>query len=195
MIEKVEAKGELGGAVAVGHEAEVADARETIGQRMKKEAADELVGSELHDLCRAGVAVVFPGEGDMLLVEGDDPAVGDCDAMGIAAEIGENLCGTAKWSLGVDDPADASHGDEVSCEGSRLDQGCEIAEEVQSAGVEGRGQTFEEQAPEQPGEWFNGQEKVRSAGDPARPIRRGTAARHDAVDVGMMRQRLPPCVQ
>jgi hypothetical protein len=44
MIEKVEAKGELGGAVAVGHEAEVADAMETIGQRMKKEAADVASG-------------------------------------------------------------------------------------------------------------------------------------------------------
>jgi hypothetical protein len=41
----------------------------------------------------------------MILVEGDEPAVGDCDAMGIAAEIGENLCGTAKGSLGVDDPS------------------------------------------------------------------------------------------
>jgi len=38
------AKGKLGGAVAVGHEAEVADAVEPVGQRMKKEAANELVG-------------------------------------------------------------------------------------------------------------------------------------------------------
>jgi len=195
MIEKGEAKSELGGTVAVGHEAEVADAMEAIGQRVKQEAADKLVGFELHDLCRAVLAVVLPGEGDMILVEGDEPAVGDCDAMGIAAEIGENLCGTAKGSLGVDDPADAPPGDEVYGEGSRLDQECKIAEEVQGAGVKGRAQTFQEQASEQPGEWFDGQEKIRSAGDPARPIGRETAARHDAVDVGMMRQRLPPCVQ
>jgi hypothetical protein len=83
----------------------------------------------------------------------------------------------------------------VCGEGSRLDQECKIAEEVQGAGVKGRAQTFQEQASEQPGEWFDGQEKIRSAGDPARPIGRETAARHDAVDVGMMRQRLPPCVQ
>ena len=50
MIEKGAAKGELGGAMAVGHEAEVADAVETVGQRMKQEAANELVGLELHDL-------------------------------------------------------------------------------------------------------------------------------------------------
>ena len=103
MIEKGEAKSELGGAVAIGHEAEVTDAMEAIGQRVKKEAADELVGFELHDLCRAILAVILPGEGDMILVEGDEPAVGDCDTMGIAAEIGENLGRTAKGSLGIDD--------------------------------------------------------------------------------------------
>ena len=60
MIEKFAAKGELGSAVAVGHEAEVADAVETVGQRMKQEAANELVGLELHDLCRAVLAIVLP---------------------------------------------------------------------------------------------------------------------------------------
>src|SRR6476659_2746137 len=48
-IEKFAAKGEFGSAMAVGHEAEVADAMEAIGQRVKKEAADELVGLERHD--------------------------------------------------------------------------------------------------------------------------------------------------
>ena len=59
-IEKFAAKGELGSAMAVGHEAEVADAVETVGQRMKQEAANELVGLELHDLCRAVLAIVLP---------------------------------------------------------------------------------------------------------------------------------------
>jgi len=82
------AKGKLGGAVAVGHEAEVADAVEPVGQRMKKEAANELVGPELHDFCCAVLAIVLPGKGDMIVVESDEPAVGDRNAMGVAAEIG-----------------------------------------------------------------------------------------------------------
>ena len=82
----------------------------------------------------------------MILVEGDEPAVGDGDAMGVAAEIGQHLRGPAEGPLGVDDPVDAPHGVEVGCEGSRLGQSCEIAEEAQGAGVEGGGQTFEEQA-------------------------------------------------
>jgi hypothetical protein len=106
MIEKFAAKGELGSAMAVGHEAEVADAVETVGQHMKQEAANELVGLELHDLCRAVLAIVFPREGDMIVVECDEPAVGDRDAMGVAAEIGQDLCGSAEGPLGVNNPSD-----------------------------------------------------------------------------------------
>ena len=47
----------------------------------------------------------------------------------------------------------------------------------------------------QPGKRFDGQEEVWSAGDPARAIGREAATRHDAVDVGMMRQRLSPGVE
>lgn len=72
-IEKFAAEGEFGGAVAVGHEAEMADAVETIGQRMKKEAANELVGLEPHDLCGAVLAIVLPVEGDVVVVEVDEP--------------------------------------------------------------------------------------------------------------------------
>src|SRR5271170_6716376 len=60
MIEKGAAKGELGGAMAVGHEAKMADTMEAVGQRVKQEAADELVWLELHDFCRAVLAVVLP---------------------------------------------------------------------------------------------------------------------------------------
>ena len=151
MIEKFAAKGELGGAMAVGHEAEMADAMEAVGQRMKQEAADELVGLELHDLCRAVLAVVLPGEGDMIVVEGDEPAVGDRDAMGVAAEIGQDLCGSAEGPLGVNNPVDASHGVEVSREGAELGQRSEIAEEAQGAGVEGGRQTFEKKSSERAG--------------------------------------------
>jgi len=127
MIEKGAAKGELGGAMAVGHKTEVADAVEAVGQRVKKEAANELVGLELHDLCRAVLAVILPGEGDMILAEGDEPAVGDRDPMGIAAEISQDLGRPAERLLGVDDPIDAPRRSDAGGEGSGLGQGGEIA--------------------------------------------------------------------
>ncbi len=182
-IEKFTAEGEFGSAMAVGHEAEVAGAMEAIGQRVKKEAPDELVGLEPHDLCRAVLAVVLPGKGDVILIEGDEPAVGYCKAIGTEAEIGQHLRGAAERPFGIDDPADAPLGDEVSCERSRLGQGCEIAKEVQGAGFEGGGQTFEEQASEQPGERSAASEPA-AAGRPAARLS-GGALKDDTVPNGM----------
>src|SRR5229473_2194999 len=149
--------------MAVGHKAEVADAVKTVGQRVKKEAANELVGLELQYLCRAVLAVILPREGNMIVVEGDEPAVGDRDPMGVAAEISQDLGRPAERLLGVDDPIEAPR---------RSD-----------AGGEGSCQALKESASEQLGEWFDGQEKVRSASDPARAVRQETAAWHDAVHV------------
>ena len=44
-------------------------------------------------------AVILPPEGDALLVERDEPAVGDGDAVGVAGEIGEHRLGPAKGRL------------------------------------------------------------------------------------------------
>ncbi len=172
MIKNGAAKGELGSAMAVGHEAEMADAVETVGQRVNKEAANELLGLELHDFCRAVLTVILPGEGDMIVVESNEPAVGNRDAMGVAAEIGQDLCGSAEGPLGVNNPVDASHGFDATRESVGPGQRRKIAEETQGAGVEGRGQMFEKKPAKEPGQRFDGQEEVRSAGDPARPIRR-----------------------
>jgi hypothetical protein len=42
----------------------------------------------------------------MIAGECDEPAVGDRDAMGVAAEIGQDLCGSAEGPLGVNNPCD-----------------------------------------------------------------------------------------
>ena len=51
-------------------------------------------------------AVVLPLEGDAALIEGDESAVGDGDAMGVSGEVGEHGFGSSEWSLGIDDPVD-----------------------------------------------------------------------------------------
>ena len=152
MIEKFAAKGELGSAMAVGQEAEVADAVEAVGQRWSRKRRMNSSGVEPHDLCRAVLAIVLPGEGDMIVVECDEPAVGDGDAMGVAAEIGQDLCGSAEGPLGVNDPVDASHGLDATSESGEFGKRCEIAEEAQGAGVEGRDQAFEKKPAKEPGQ-------------------------------------------
>ena len=62
--------------MAVGEEANVADAVEAVGQGVQEEAPDELVRGEPHELGGAFLAIVLPGEGDVILVAGDEPAIG-----------------------------------------------------------------------------------------------------------------------
>ena len=82
---------DAGGPIAVGQEAIVTDAVKPVGQHMDQEAADELVGIERHQLVASvGLGpIILPFEGHALAVDGDEPAVGDGDAMGVAGQVGE----------------------------------------------------------------------------------------------------------
>ena len=73
----------------------------------------------------------------MVVFAGLDAAVGDGDAMGVAAEIGENLRGSAERLLGVDDPVEATHGGQMRGESGWVSQIGEIAEESEAVPVEG----------------------------------------------------------
>ena len=59
--QKRSAQSQSGGAVSIGHEAEVSNAMEALRQGVQQEATKELVGRQLHDLCRVVVSVIFPG--------------------------------------------------------------------------------------------------------------------------------------
>jgi hypothetical protein len=94
------------GARAFGEQAVMADAVEAFWQHVDEEAADELVGGERHGLVSLAAldAVILPLEGDALLVEGDQAAVGDGNAVGVTRQIGQHRLGSAEWPLCVDDP-------------------------------------------------------------------------------------------
>ena len=105
-IEQSLTERELVGAVAVGEEAIVANAMEAVRQYVEQEASHELAGAEAHDfaLATAALAIVLPAETDMGLVEIDQAAVGDGDAMRVAREIGQDLLGAGEGFFGIDDP-------------------------------------------------------------------------------------------
>jgi len=92
---------EFGGAVAVGQEAVIADALQAGRRHVLEEEADELVGGDGHDFGFACVAIVFPLEGNPAVFEGQQTAVGEGDAMGVAAEILQRVLGPAEGGLGI----------------------------------------------------------------------------------------------
>ena len=69
------------------------DATKPAWQHVQQEAADELVDGEPHDArpLPAVMPVVLVAEGDAGFVEGEQPAVGDGDAVGVAREVGARL--------------------------------------------------------------------------------------------------------
>jgi hypothetical protein len=63
------------------------------------------------------VGIILPAEGDLVVLEGDEAMVGDGDAMGVAAEIAEDVMGTAERGFGIDDPIVTEQGTQESVEG------------------------------------------------------------------------------
>ncbi len=68
---------------------------------MKQEAAQELMSGNGHDLLLAAVSIVSPAEGDAIVFEGNEPMVGNGDAMGVAGQVVENMLGAAEGWLSV----------------------------------------------------------------------------------------------
>lgn len=77
---------------------------------MQQEAAHELRYGEGHPFVMATAlgAVVLELEGDRVLVEGDEAAVGDGHAMRVARQIGEDDLGSGAGALGIDHPVDGA---------------------------------------------------------------------------------------
>ena len=58
---------------------------------MEQEASQELIHRESHEPLFVAVRGIAPAEGDVAMGEGDEPGVGDGDAMGVGAEIAQDM--------------------------------------------------------------------------------------------------------
>ena len=127
---------DIGLAGGAGEQPVVTDAVEALGQDVEQEAPDELVGREGHRTKpRPSVAaVVLVAKGDATLVESEQAAVRDGDAVGVAGEIGEHRLGPgAGWWLGVEEPSLPPERGKMCGKGLPATQAFELAEERQPA--------------------------------------------------------------
>ena len=88
----------------IGLNAEVADPDESMGQNVEQESAYEVGGGEAELLAEIAVSAVAVAEGHAAVFESHQSFVADCDAMGVAAQVGEHLCWPSHGSLVVHDP-------------------------------------------------------------------------------------------
>lgn len=152
MSEKKPAKTDPVAAVAIGEKAEVAHAVEAGGKDMKEKSADELVRMKAHNLLTVTTIapIVLPSEGDMAVIDLNEAAVGDGDAVCISAEIGKHLVRAAEWRLCLDDPFDAARTCEVAGEGLVIVEIRQLVEETEFAASKGILESGQKESPEQP---------------------------------------------
>lgn len=191
-IEQASAQIQLQLPMAIGKQAVMTNAVKAVGNGVKQKTADKLVGIEGHHLLGAARSIILPTEGNLVVIDPDEAGIGDGDAMGVAAEIGQHLFGSGKWRLGIDHPVDATCCFKGSIEGDRIGQTGDVAEELKLAQVVGLLQLFKKQSAEQPRQNPHRQEEFWPAGNPAGLIGRQSAARHDAMDMRVVVQVLAP---
>ena len=88
----------------------MADAHEAWGEHMEQEAAQELLHRQGHQALLVAVGGVSPAEGNLVVLQADQTVIGDGDAMGVGAQVVENILGTVERRLAVDHPLAAEQG-------------------------------------------------------------------------------------
>ena len=118
-----------------GFQSVVTDAVEALRQNVDEEAADELAGGQRHDLLALATigTIVLPSEGNAVVADCDQSAVGDGDAVGIARQIGQHGLRPTERALGTDDPLGPTQRCQIRHERLRVGEGGMIAEELQTA--------------------------------------------------------------
>lgn len=97
---------ELVRTVPIRKQAVVANPVEPIWEDVQQEATDELASGQPHDFAsrRTVLSVIPPAEADMVIVEIEETAIANGNAMRVASEIRENLRRAGERTLGIDDP-------------------------------------------------------------------------------------------
>ena len=151
-------------AEAVGQQAVAADAHETFWQHVQEKAAEEVHGIKGHDALFAAVGIVAPAEADALAIEGGDAVVGDGHAVGVAAEVAQDMFGAAEGRLGVDVPVLVAKLLDQLIKHRRITEGSGRASEVESSLAVELAEAGEELVAEHGAQNGNRQQEHRMAG-------------------------------
>ena len=157
-------------AVSIAQEPVIANAVESTGENMEQESSDELLGRERQSFLLIVVAVIPPLELDLPVFDIQDPMIGNCDPVGVAADVVHHLLGASEGRLGVDDPFRMAQRIEMPAENLRISKGLEGREELEFAGIENLLQISQEQSAKQAGQHPYGQEETGTARNPPTTI-------------------------
>jgi len=118
--------------------------------------------------------------------------IGDRHAVGVAAEITENVLGAAEGRFAVDDPVLAEKGAKESSESLRLREKLEVPVEAELAFGEGPFESGDKLATEDSTQHLQGEKEAIARGNPALVIGGEAAGWNHAMQMGMMLEFLTP---
>ena len=103
-LQESSAKGKPFAAMAVGKEAEVADLGKAVGKNVGEESANELVCLESHGSDGVLLFSVAVLKCHLVVLKCHQAVIRNGDAVGIAAEVIEDLSGSPEGRFGINDP-------------------------------------------------------------------------------------------
>lgn len=179
----------------LARKAEVADADEGGGKRVKQETPNEFFRGQGHGLALVAVATIAKGKGDVAVFDVKNAVVGNGDAVGIAAEVVENFFRPAERRLGVDDPWLLTKPSNQVVESGLGLESSGLARENELAGGFGLAEEVDILAAEYGGESSDGEEEILRGRNPAVAIFGQDAGGNEAVKMEMSLELLVPGVE
>jgi hypothetical protein len=170
---------------AVGEEPEMANAGEGDREGVEEESAEELVGMKNHDFGVAGIAVIFPAEGNMVIGDLGQTVVGNGDAVGVSAQITKDMVRPSEGGFGVDDPVGGAEAVDKRSEGLGIGESDQTAVEREFPLFVESQDLLQKHATNEPGQNADREEEVGRGVDSAGTIDGESAGGDEAVDVGM----------
>ena len=107
---------------AIGQPAEVANAWKPFRQDVLQEAMQKFHAGQRHGALLVVVGVIFPSEDHLRFVNRENAVVGNGHAVRVTGQIVQDVLGSAKRWLGVNDPILLEQGVQKCCEGLFVDQ-------------------------------------------------------------------------
>ena len=135
--------------VAVAEKAVIANAVEAMRQNVEEKATDEFLGRKGHRFLLAVVPIVLVSEAYLIGFNVEQAVVRDRDAMGVAADIIQDLFWAGEGPLGIDDPFCLFQRPQVTDKCPPIPEAFQGGKELQFARVEGVLELLQKQATEQ----------------------------------------------
>ena len=129
------------------------------------------------------------------MLQADQSAVGDGDAVSVAAEIAQRMFGAAEGWLGVNDSVVAEEGSAPCGKSSRFRERSEVAMELKLGLVEGGLQPGDKLAAKDATECLDREEERVAGSDPAQVVGSEASCGSHTVDMGMKLEALFPTIE